>query len=440
MNALASRIAEQLLSSDTRIGPLIPCQWADDIKAAVPDVLGRLADQVPVEVIDDFTDRQIGEAFRDAVRNETGQVMMTAGHDVTTGMGRWLRAAVKADMGDTVPESVEYPAVPRTPRDRSLWHSCPAGHLDALRIWANNDTDDVKDGVDEQATALLDMAFILPGIGQEWVPWGADRPFTTGEAKDFLGAVMRYKKARLAAQTLGEPVSEYLTERPTIGTRFRITERSKGTAYLLNVGEEAEASNYSNHNEDVVWAHTEGAPDWTDGMSGRWVTWTDIRTDDLLSVVEEDEESPEIHTGVPIITQAQWDEAQAERERLRDEVRRAHANHESDIEKIGERLIAESKSRSWCSEYDTIIEDLNSELNVALPARETDVDVTVSGYIRVPFSVTVSVSRSSDMDDDDVEREAMESVEGNYSASDLYRSYGDSYSAEVEEDMEASID
>ena len=72
--------------------------------------------------------------------------------------------------------------------------------------------------------------------------------------------------------------------------------------------------------------------------------------------------------------------------------RTAHRAHERDIEIIGEVLMEEARSRSWCSEYDQIVDGLNGRLNISLPIREQDYDVTVTGYLRVPFSYTVIVT------------------------------------------------
>jgi hypothetical protein len=65
--------------------------------------------------------------------------------------------------------------------------------------------------------------------------------------------------------------------------------------------------------------------------------------------------------------------------------KRAHAE---DIATIGEKLLEEAESRSWCEEYDGVIDDINAKLHIELPRRIKDYDVTV--YVRVAVSVTVS--------------------------------------------------
>lgn len=79
---------------------------------------------------------------------------------------------------------------------------------------------------------------------------------------------------------------------------------------------------------------------------------------------------------------------------LETRLRQAHANHELDIERIGERLMEEAENREWCSVYDEVINDLNRRLNVELPTREREftVEVDVSGTVRV----TVTTSTEND--------------------------------------------
>jgi uncharacterized Zn finger protein len=73
-----------------------------------------------------------------------------------------------------------------------------------------------------------------------------------------------------------------------------------------------------------------------------------------------------------------------------------------------------------------------------LEERTRNVEVTVRGTVTVPFSVTVTVSRSAGEDDDDVEERASTIVNDDYSARDLGRDYADYYDAEFEVD-EAEI-
>lgn len=64
------------------------------------------------------------------------------------------------------------------------------------------------------------------------------------------------------------------------------------------------------------------------------------------------------------------------------------------IAMIGDRLIQESNDRNWCSEFDEIIDDVNSALPdwLHLPTRERDYTVswTETYYITVSRSTTVT--------------------------------------------------
>ena len=62
------------------------------------------------------------------------------------------------------------------------------------------------------------------------------------------------------------------------------------------------------------------------------------------------------------------------------------ARHRADVERIGERLLAEANDRGWCAEFDTIVDEINGDLYVELPVRERDFEV------RVDVTLTISVS------------------------------------------------
>ncbi len=126
--------------------------------------------------------------------------------------------------------------------------------------------------------------------------------------------------------------------------------------------------------------------------------------------------------------------------RVREQLTREASEHGEDVERIGRFLMAKANDRGWCSEYDEGIEELNRRLYISLPVRRRDVEVTVSGYVRVPYSLTVTITVDGDTDDSDIEERAGEMVENNYAARTLVIDYADPYSAEVEDDMEFEFD
>lgn len=62
--------------------------------------------------------------------------------------------------------------------------------------------------------------------------------------------------------------------------------------------------------------------------------------------------------------------------------------HQRDIDRIGERLMEEAERRDWCSEYDSIVDQINSNLSYELPVRSKDWAITYT----VPVTVTVYAS------------------------------------------------
>lgn len=107
------------------------------------------------------------------------------------------------------------------------------------------------------------------------------------------------------------------------------------------------------------------------------------------------------------------------------------------IAMIGERLIQESNDRNWCSEFDGIIDDVNSALPgwLHLPVREREYEVTWTEtyYITVSRSETVTARN---------EEHALELIEdtGNASEYDLRDaiSYGNYEFSDDGSDYEAT--
>jgi hypothetical protein len=82
----------------------------------------------------------------------------------------------------------------------------------------------------------------------------------------------------------------------------------------------------------------------------------------------------------------------------------ALANHEHDLETIGQRLIEESDERGWCDEFDRIIDDVNESLHGTLPLRVQEFDLIVD--VVIPSSTTVTVKARN-------EQEAVDLVQSN---------------------------
>lgn len=104
----------------------------------------------------------------------------------------------------------------------------------------------------------------------------------------------------------------------------------------------------------------------------------------------------------PVVTytQEQYDEINL---RLEEQTRlhntwRSHAYEAVQI--IGETLMQEAENRGWCSEYDGVVDEINSVLpaGLALPTREQDytVDWTEVVVVRVPRSMTFTARSAED--------------------------------------------
>ena len=92
----------------------------------------------------------------------------------------------------------------------------------------------------------------------------------------------------------------------------------------------------------------------------------------------------------------------AEKERLERELNDARATisqAHTAVQMIGDALIAEADRRNFCEEYDQLIDDINESLPgpFALPEREQEYEIEVTGNASVSWSHTVTVrARSAD--------------------------------------------
>ena len=83
---------------------------------------------------------------------------------------------------------------------------------------------------------------------------------------------------------------------------------------------------------------------------------------------------------------AQLAQALANVETERQRTAAAHQQHRDDIALIGDRLIREADDRDFCTEYDTVVDELNCSLRVELPLREHDFTVTTTIELRLSIT------------------------------------------------------
>ena len=405
------------MTDGRRIGIIRPQGWRNDIKEAVPAALAELAGMQAS--LADATDEQIGMAFFTALQRRCSVTRVAP-----TEFGAYLRQ--KAGMVTGKPlEPFPYPD------GGSEAISGHEGNLANLRIWADDTTDDVLSGVDEQARML---------IVRDPRAWPNDGCQTSAAAKAFLGRVMDYKRARLAPLV------------PQDGMRLLVdSEMNQGAYFVLGtvvrVGSVG-SRNYTAYGDCDFGGDGSIDRDQSQSMRTSLLRQYHLVAEDLPepssgpepeAVIAEAEavvtESIETNAVVAALNQTITDQ-RGSISRLEEQLAREQDAHRRDIDRIGTFLIQKANDRGWCSEYDEGIEYLNRDLSIQLPLRRQDVEVEVSGYVRMPYSVTVTVTVDGDCDDDTIRERAGEIVENNYAARSLINDYGDAYSAEVEDDME----
>lgn len=119
----------------------------------------------------------------------------------------------------------------------------------------------------------------------------------------------------------------------------------------------------------------------------------------------------------------------------------ARSNWFSDIRAIGSHLAQQAVDRDWCSDYEEQI----ANVSLCTPqsravweeatTRTEEVEVTISGYVRVPFTQTVTVTKNHGEEDYEVVNTALEEFEFSRYDADF-----DTSDAEVDGDPEGEVD
>lgn len=346
-----------------------PGRWSEDAQATLKIGLQTLARENDIDdpsVVLGMSNVDLGGKVLDAIRDHTP-------HD--WGRSEGARWAIGAGLKKAIEEALVSPNVGAGPRRyRSTWPTPPISlrenhqmELDRLQEWAENPFADLHGTVDEQFTALR----------RSWVALDGDTCWTTGEAKDFLGQVMDYKRHNLRRNEPGRENFE-------VGAKCRVVSRyvnstNFDTSHTLVVkpgrSENLERSSSGlNVEHGYIYVVREDRPD----------VWGWMRTEHLVlneDVVAEPEAAPP-----------------SEVEQLRQALAEAERKHREDIATIGQVLLREAENRSWCNEYDQVVEGLNRNLYVELEERSAEFDVTWTEV----YSVTVERSArvtARDLDD-----------------------------------------
>lgn len=332
--------------------------------------------------------------------------------------------ATAPEQADDEPADVQTSGPPPYPEAPDPFTSFHPDVLTRLREWAEDGVDDVADGVDAQALALAYGA------------WVTDSCATSGEVKDFLGAVMRYKKARLdnaramdsmpkRYRVIGESPSDNVNEAAPIGTLVqyapeagpidsiipcRVVRDTGGTIagggtgsawwfrkenlepaewslpqigeFYTVVGDNPVASGYR-HGDTVVIASL------ADCTYGR-ARWDVLRAGDPTGMfLHREHMSMQPVTPTPVQTsgletvgeiidsqvQPLQDEVTsltAQVETLTQQLANAQAHHRNDLDIIARHFWENAHRRGWCSEAEDVINEINEETHLEL---ETDREV-----------------------------------------------------------------
>jgi hypothetical protein len=336
-----------------------------------------------------------------------------------------------ASIRPLVPTTVGYP----TPPDGFTNYHQSA--IQAAEVWVNDGVRDVMTGVDAQMVAW-----------REW--WPNDACGSDAAAKDYASALMEQKCRTLGIPFPVEPapVADYSTDWD------RATPLASGEVYPAMTVLVMAVNPRTADDGGVYFANTEPVlvhlvSEHTVSYNGRASSPSVRRVDGLAStngmmtqvVGEQYLRIPAAVGDEQVVeTPAEPTSGDAsEIERLRVRLREVEERHRTDIATIGETLMREAERRNWCSEYDEIVDGINSRITVELPVRnsEEEFEVTVSGYVRVPFSYSMTVTAS---DSGDAHEIASNTWADQVDAGDLLRDYSDRYSAEVEDDYEIEVD
>ena len=363
-------------------------------------------------------------------------------------MGRCYFQQVGVDDTVTGPTQFLYPAFIRPLVPTTVGYPTPpdgftnfhADAVNAAQVWVNDGVRDVATGVDAQMVAW-----------SEW--WPNDTCGADAAAKDYASALMEQK-----CRTLGIPfpVQPAPVERSLVwgeATRLTPGETYPAMTVLLMAANPRTAGGggvYFGNTEPVLvhltYGHTVSEDGRTSSPTVRRVDGQVTTSGMMTQVVGEQylripatpteptpEPTPEPEAEWTPPTEAEWRRMNRDLTALRDFQTKAFA----DADTISEVYNDEADRRNWCSEADEVTEKINRLLQVlTLTRRESEHEVVISGWIRVPFSYSMTVTAA---DSDSAYEQAEESWSEYVDAGDLVRDYVDRYMAEIDGDVDVEV-
>lgn len=266
-------------------------------------------------------------------------------------------------------------------------HTLPLDAATMIEAWLADGLNDLPSEDNADPIDFLRTTFVSRGWWTD-APWGA-----TGEAKDFLSALLMLKKF-------------YLATLPPIGTKLTILRDTTSSGFVqgteVTVADPAQTgSPYPFNGRGSLRGYTIESSSGI-GEAGFGVSFivTDghghsyINTGDVAGWWD----TPEVPVA-PVV--------EPERVYTRYQVQRA-------FELLSEVYQDAASSRSWCAEAEQVSRAVNSALeregfgeDFRVGFRQKTVSVKVSGYLTVPFEMEVEVEVDFDARDSDIEDAAL---------------------------------
>lgn len=140
-------------------------------------------------------------------------------------------------------------------------------------------------------------------------------------------------------------------------------------------------------------------------------TWAVVYLGDIEAIEEVAESAAMVEPVVEVV-----DPKDTAIKNLREQINRAAAAHQDDIERISKELNEQAEERGWCTDFDAIVSRLNRDLTVLLPVREREYDVKVEQEYLVKITRTIRVTATTE----DEALDKAEEMADEYGNSELY--------------------
>jgi hypothetical protein len=280
-----------------------------------------------------------------------------------------------------------------------------------LIAWAANDTLDLRPTVDEQIDYLYEINVIDSMTARH------DRFGSRADEKQYMGALMRHKTARLLTPGSRWAINfAAAREMPGEGTNYPQWTGQPRWGYCTINRLEAGTPDFLRVyvNVEPLYVHTDSTLA-SSALVGEWFVGPHHLAETIPSAevivspgnTTTPEESTMSETTVlpSDVTSDEVARLRAEVERLRNEKNLILA----EAEQVVEAIYDQAQKRGWCSEYETdfAVPFNRQSAYIKFTIRDREYNYEANGYlnIRVPFSYSTTISVEAGEDADDVARE-----------------------------------